>query len=382
MSHPVHSAYFACFSIGKVVLINSALVRHFSITFTWRPLINLVGIQPRMGSGWTTAAVCAVGPLVAELRHVICHHLWDGIRNVWTYSCTFSRWLIDILVRMVRQNHALSRMTAVWLLPVVTLVVGSSVGGLLAAALKSDSHTLALLTTAFSMTMVLIGLTFSMMIITIYLMRLVIHGPPDSSLVFSPFLVLGPLAQGGYSLLVNGSLLSELIPVHVGPTFPQLQLAGQMIFAVCFCGAYVLFSMAVAWIILAGCSIGRTIRNSTIPFSMSFWGLIFPNGVFAQLLLQFASILDSPFFRGFGTAWSCRLQLWHQNFRSGFTGSHSHVVAGITFGLWMFVFVRTVPAFIDGTIFEPTDLYEDTSSPDTPVLEDSKTERHFQLRDL
>lgn len=271
-------------------------------------------------------------------------------------------------------------MTAVWLLPVVTLVVGSSVGGLLAVALKSDSHTLALLTTAFSMTMVLIGLTLSMMIITIYLMRLVIHGPPDSSLVFSPFLVLGPLAQGGYSLLVNGSLLSELIPAHVGPTFPQLQLAGQMIFAACFCGAYILFSMAIAWIILAGCSIGRTIRYSTIPFSMSFWGLIFPNGVFAQLLLQFASVLDSPFFRGFGTAWSCEFQLWRHDLHSD--SSHSYAVAGITFGLWMFVFIRTVPTFIDGTIFEPTDLYEDTSSPDTPILEDTKTERHFRLRDL
>ena len=153
--------------------------------------------------------------------------------------------------------------------------------------------------------MLLIGLSLAGMIITVYFLRLIIHGPPDTSLVLSAVLVLGPLGQGGFSFLINGQLLSELIPLHVGTGFPDAQLGGQMIFSACFCAAYVLFSMAVAWILLAVCSITATVRRATVPFTMAFWGLIFPNGVFAQLLGQFGVVLDSPFFRAFGATWSC-----------------------------------------------------------------------------
>ena len=82
-------------------------------------------------------------------------------------------------------------MTAVWLLPVVTLVVASSTGGLLAKALMPHSVPLALLTTTFSFVMVLIGLSFALMMITVYLLRLVVYGAPDATLILSAFIVLG-----------------------------------------------------------------------------------------------------------------------------------------------------------------------------------------------
>ena len=82
-------------------------------------------------------------------------------------------------------------MTAVWLLPVVTLVVASSTGGLLAKALMPHSVTMALLTTTFSFVMVLIGLSFALMMITVYLLRLVVYGAPDATLILSAFIVLG-----------------------------------------------------------------------------------------------------------------------------------------------------------------------------------------------
>ena len=82
-------------------------------------------------------------------------------------------------------------MTAVWLLPVVTLVVASSTGGLLAKALHPHSVASALLTTAFSFVMVLIGLSLALMIITVYLLRLITYGTPDITLILSAFIVLG-----------------------------------------------------------------------------------------------------------------------------------------------------------------------------------------------
>ena len=93
--------------------------------------------------------------------------------------------------RMVRQKHSLAHMTAVWLLPVVTLVVASSSGGLLARALLPHSTTLALITTGFSFTMVLIGLSLAIMIIAVYLVRLITYGAPDPGMVLSAFVTLG-----------------------------------------------------------------------------------------------------------------------------------------------------------------------------------------------
>lgn len=224
--------------------------------------------------------------------------------------------------RMIRQEHSLSKMTAVWLLPVVTLVVASSSGGLLAKALQPHSTAFALITTAFSFTMVVIGLSFALMMIGIYLLRLITYGAPDVSLILSAFITLGkahtyfsrvflthstgPLGQGGFSLLVNGENLANILPLHLRGSFPFNNQAGQMIFASCFLGSYVLWSMGIAWILLALVCIFSVVRKSKIPFSMAYWGMVFPHGTFAILSVQLAKVLDSPFFRAFGAAWSSK----------------------------------------------------------------------------
>lgn len=254
-----------------------------------------------------------------------------------------------IYAMMVRQDHALSKMTALWLLPVVTLIVGSSTGGLLANAIREHSHTLALVTTGFSFTMVIIGLSFAMMIICIYLLRLITSGPPEAGLVLSAFVVLGPLGQGGFSLLVNGQNLTELFPLHIAANFPQSQLAGQMMFAGCFLGAYVLWSMGIAWIFLACISIAHVAWRNRLTFSIAYWGLIFPNGTFALLSVQLSKVLDSGFFRAIGAVWSC-----------------------VVFLLWIVVFVRSVPAFIDGSMFKSPYAIDMPMSPEIPTFDVEK----------
>ena len=122
-------------------------------------------------------------------------------------------------------------------------------------------------------------------------------------LILSAFITLGPLGQGGFSLLVNGQDLSELLPLHMGDPFPTIEPAGQMIFAGCFLGAYALFSMGVAWILVALITIFHVRAEAKLPFSMAYWGIIFPNGVFALLCVQLAKVLDSPVFRAIGATW-------------------------------------------------------------------------------
>ena len=79
-----------------------------------------------------------------------------------------------------------------------------------------------------------------------------------------------------------------------------------MIFAVCFAGSFILWSMGIAWIILAVMSIFSVVRKGKVPFSMAYWGMVFPHGTFAILSVQLAKVLDSPFFRVFGALWCCK----------------------------------------------------------------------------
>lgn len=101
--------------------------------------------------------------------------------------------------------------------------------------------------------MVLIGLGLALMMITIYLLRLIVYGPPDISLALSAFVVLGPLGQGGYALLVGGENVALLFPAVVGARqMPASPLVGQMVYTVAFCAAYALFSIGICWAVIAG----------------------------------------------------------------------------------------------------------------------------------
>ena len=197
-----------------------------------------------------------------------------------------------------------------------------------------------------------IGLTFVMMMICCYFIRLVTAGPPDAGLILSAFIVLGPLGQGGFSLLVNGQNMSELLPVHIVTDFPQSQLAGQMIFSGCFIGSYILWSMGFAWIILACISITHVVWRNKVPFSMTYWGIIFPNGTFALLSVELAKVLDSGFFRAFGAAWSI-----------------------IVFSLWLCVFIRSIPSFIDGSMFKAPYIIDGPGAKEIPTFDIEKVEQ-------
>ncbi|KAH9931135.1 voltage-dependent anion channel [Epithele typhae] len=293
IKHPHQSLFIGCFPMGAATLINSALNLNQDWGFGGRYLL------------WTLWGFWWLDSLVSAM-------------------CAFGM----LYVMITRQEQSIPKMAATWLLPVVPLIVASSSGGLLSHAFMAVNTTTALVTSAISFSMVVAGLMFALMMITIYLARLITAGLPDPGLILSAFIVLGPLGQGGFSLLVNGQDLSELLPLHMGEEFPTIALAGQMIFAGCFLGAYALFSMGVAWIILAFISIAHVRSSSKLPFSMAYWGIIFPNGVFALLCVQLAKTLNSPVFRAIGAGWTA-----------------------IVFLFWICVFLRSIPAFIDGSMF-------------------------------
>ena len=175
-----------------------------------------------------------------------------------------------------------------------------------------------------------IGLSITTMISWSFLLRLLLHGAPDAPVAFATLTTLTPLGQGGFALLVNGKNLSMLVPPQLDlELFPLRELAGQTFFAICICFAFILWCTGLAWIIVSLFVIARRARR--LPrFCIAYWSIVFPNGVFALCSLGLGDALNSRFFRGFGAAWSI-----------------------LVFMLWTALFFRSIPAFVDGTLFLP-----------------------------
>ncbi|KAJ6570167.1 voltage-dependent anion channel [Mycena vulgaris] len=284
LRHPTQSLFIGAFAMGAATLINTALVAHQSYSFA--------------GPGFVYA-------------------LWAFW---WLDSAVSLLTAVGMFyVMMTKHQHSLGQMSALWLLPVVTLIVASSTGGLLATALAAHP-TYVSLTTTVSFIMLIMGLSLALMIITVYLMRLAIHGPLDANLILSSFIILGPLGQGGFSMLVNSRNLAKL---HLGAS-----LNTEVMQSVCFCAAWVLWSMGLIWLCIAFCSIYSVLRRQSVPFSVAYWGIIFPNGVFALLTVELGSVLESPVLNYMGAIFSVLVLL-----------------------LWIFVFLKTIPAIWNTSVF-------------------------------
>jgi len=192
----------------------------------------------------------------------------------------------------------------VWLLPVITLGVASTAGQLFGSALLTIHIPHALLTIAVSMVMVIIGVSLSLMVLTLYVRRLLTDGLPDVSAILSCFLPLGPCGQAGYSLLLAGWNFKAALPHGNGNVLGEPQ-AGSILNVLCFSGAFLLWCMGLWWL---GCAIIAIIHNiargEKMPFTLSFWGVVFPNGAHALLTIELGVAMDAGFFRMLGAIYA------------------------------------------------------------------------------
>jgi len=276
--HPVQSLYLGAFPMGANTLIGvGTTVIHGHYGFGGRAFLFTL-----WGLWWIDVAVSAL--------------------------CCWG--LIHVMI--TKHSHSLSEMTSAWVLPVVTLIVASSAGGELALALHPYSVTGALTSLAFTIFMVSVGLTLAFMILTIYFYRLILHDFPSGLSIVSSFIPLGPMGQAGFSVLIIGQSMKEFLPVP-GSSSPFLQSGrtGEIVFAVCVCVGFFLWALATMWLIYALLGIQHVLRRTRIPFKLSFWGMIFPNGVYATLTVTLYQVLDVPFFRVWGAIYSAlTILLW------------------------------------------------------------------------
>lgn len=87
-------------------------------------------------------------------------------------------------------------MTALYLIPIVAVVIISSSGGLLASAIPNLEHRL--WTLYISYVLWGLGAPLSWMIMTLYFLRLTVHMPLKREVIVSLLLPIGPLGIEGF----------------------------------------------------------------------------------------------------------------------------------------------------------------------------------------
>ena len=88
-------------------------------------------------------------------------------------------------------------MTALYLIPIVAIVVAATAGALVAGALEDARHQL--WTLVISYVFWGIGTPLSWIILTVYFLRLTIHKPLQREVIVSLLLPIGPLGLSGFT---------------------------------------------------------------------------------------------------------------------------------------------------------------------------------------
>lgn len=217
------------------------------------------------------------------------------------------------------QEHALQQMTALWLLPIVACEVAASSGGLLLGHLPADTHAVAILLGSYVLWGVSVLPAFA--ILTILMLRLVLHKLPEKELAVSSWLALGPIGTAALALLVLGhqapTLMASLGLAQLGQLFHQAGILASLI----------LLGFGLWWL---GIAVLTTLHHAKqdLPFNLGWWGLTFPLGVYTLAILNLAQQLNLAFLYAVGYAFAAILML-----------------------LWILVATKTAHGFYQGHLF-------------------------------
>lgn len=98
---------------------------------------------------------------------------------------------------MSHRRGELAEMTALYLIPIVSVVIAATSGGLVAGALVNRNHQLWTLIICYIFWG--IGSPLSWIILTIYFLRMTVHTPLKREVIVSLLLPIGPLSLSGFS---------------------------------------------------------------------------------------------------------------------------------------------------------------------------------------
>ena len=145
-------------------------------------------------------------------------------------------------------------MTAIWLLPVVSTVVASGSGAIVAEALSNPQH--ALITLVISYVLWGTGVPLALVVLVIYFQRLTLHHLPPRETIVSVFLPLGSFGQGSFAIMSMGKVAQQVLP-KTGSLQAATTSAGEVLYVVGFLTGLIMWGFGLVWMFLAASSISR-----------------------------------------------------------------------------------------------------------------------------
>ncbi len=214
-------------------------------------------------------------------------------------SIAFHLWLVDVVMSLLcaiifpylmitRQQHCITSMTSVWLLPIVACEVAAASGGTLAPHLDDS---LALIVIFLSYAIWAISVPLALSVLVIYLQRLILHKLPGQELGTTIWLPLGPIGTGALALILLGDALHGLNS-SVTMNYPMLADFSNIADAFGLICATLLWGLGIWWLVIAMIATLSYAMNS-LSFTMGWWAFTFPLGVYtlATLTLYHATNL-------------------------------------------------------------------------------------------
>ncbi|WP_353214451.1 TDT family transporter [Salinisphaera hydrothermalis] len=236
-------------------------------------------------------------------------------------------WGVPFLM-FTRQDHALERMTGVWLLPIVAAEVTAGSAGLIIPHLGATAEARTMLFIGYGLwaTSVLPALG----ILVILFLRLVLHKLPGPDMAVTSWLALGPLGTGALGLLTLGEAAGHALTGDASATLASAAHGVGVI------GAAILWGYGLWWWVIAMLATAYHLRDG-LPFNMGWWGFTFPLGVYSVATLDLGAE----------------------------TGLAMYTVLGSVFvvllaGFWTLVTLRTLPGVYDGRLFDAPCLSQET----------------------
>jgi len=255
---------------------------------------------------------------------------WGGHRFIyvmwgfWWINVVIAFWVTFWISHLMitRIDYSTHKSPVFWMFPAVTLTVASTCSDTLSNALLPFDPRKAWLTTVFSVVMLIIGLTLAMNFVTMHVEASIVNGLPHSPQVVACIFPQAVYCQCGYSFLLLASSFQQQLPLSWSQSpFLTSESTGPALYSICFAAGFTLWAMSTAWLVFAMLAIGHVALKGKFTFSPSYWSLIFPSGVYANLSIQLGTMTESNVFRIWGA-----------------------IYAWATFVLWIYIVVRSLSA--------------------------------------
>ena len=288
-------------------LFGVALFALFALLFLIRVLLHRDTLWPMLlhpvQSMFLGAIPMGLAVLISGLVQFGPARWGDGV-----YALAHALWWLDAAMALgsallvpylmfTRQSHALEKMTAVWLLPIVAPEVAAGAAGALAPHLDPAAARLVLVV-GFILWGMSLALAFSL--ITLVLLRLALHKLPDTDFAATSWLPLGPLATGCLGLLTMGQAAPAAF------TGTPLAAAAELAHGIGLVGGLALWGAGLWWLVIATLFTRHYIRDN-MAFNLGWWGFTFPLGVFALATLELLRLTELSFFALVGLVLSVQL---------------------------------------------------------------------------